>query len=190
MYKNQPHVLKTLLSISIPVTNTVTALQLQQSISLLDYPQVFLHSTGTIWHLLCSLNLFYTQHRDLVGAASLTSFPWCHHHIACCSVSWPNAAFLRFLFLHRALPYTILDPTRKCWCTCAMRPCWGTRTTLGPSLSCQQQTISFDHETPPLQSQCCTWQAEVHSSPLTDSKQQCEWSVLILLPGGWQQKQL
>lgn len=110
----------------------------------------------------------------------LRSFPWCHHHVACCWSSWLNPDFLRFFLLHRALPHTILHPNRQCWCSCAMRPCWGKRTTtLGPSLPCQQQTISLGHETPPLWSQqCWTWQAGgFHSSPLTDSKQQCEWSV-------------
>lgn len=31
-----------------------------------------------------------------MDAATLTSFPWCHHHAACCSASWLNPAFLRF----------------------------------------------------------------------------------------------
>lgn len=40
----------------------------------------------------------------------LTSSPWCHHHVACCSASWLNPAFLRFfsssIELHHILSWT------------------------------------------------------------------------------------
>lgn len=54
----QPHVLKTLLSFSIPVTNSAAALQALQSISLLDYPQ-FCH---------------FAEQRDPLAFVPLVSF--------------------------------------------------------------------------------------------------------------------
>lgn len=92
----QPHGPQTLLWFSILVTNSATGLQVQHSISLLiTLSFAILQSRGTIWHLRCSFSLFHAQQRDLVGAATLTRFPWCHHHVACCSASRLNPAFLR-----------------------------------------------------------------------------------------------
>lgn len=151
----QPHVLKTLLSFSIPVTNSVTALPSTAKHLSSRLSSILPHCSaeGLSWHLLCSFSLFYAQQRDLVDTATHRTYKLpLVPPLRCLLFSIMTKSSLSevFLLLYRTSPYTILDPIRKYWCSCAMRPCWGTRTTiLGPSLFCQQQTISLGHETPP-----------------------------------------